>query len=72
MALQRSRARSRPHEPMSYDSRLSANASHGNGRIGPTIPAVAQARFTIIAEDEVSRDEGAQGPESRTDPHEIE
>ena len=55
-------------DPMSYDSRPSANASHGNGRIDPMIPAVAQARFTIIA---AARDEGAPGPESRTDPRKI-
>lgn len=42
-------------DPISYDDRLAASASHGAARIGPILADMSQARFTIIAEDDATQ-----------------
>ena len=42
-------------DALSYEARLTANASHGEARIGPAIPSVTLARFILIAEDDVTQ-----------------
>ncbi len=39
-------------DPISYESRFPGSASHGEARMGPMIPGVTLARFTLIAEDD--------------------
>lgn len=39
-------------DPLSYESRLAASASHGEARMGPMITDVDLARVTLIAEDD--------------------
>ncbi len=39
-------------DALSYEDRQTANASHGEARIGPMIASVDAARFTVIAEDD--------------------
>ena len=40
-------------DALSYEDRLTANASHGEARMDPLIASVDLARFTLIAEDDV-------------------
>ena len=42
-------------DPISYEDRTAAFASHGEARLSPMIVDVAQARFTLIAEDDVQQ-----------------
>lgn len=42
-------------DPISYEDRAAAFASHGEARLSPMIEEVARARFTLIAEDDVAQ-----------------